>query len=383
MKHQKHLFRLPDHVTYLNTAFMGPLLKTSEEAGYKGIQLKSLPFEITDTNFFKDHLTLKQRFSTLIEADDYEYTAIIPSVSYGIANAAHNIDFKEGDEIVVLQEQFPSNIYSWKSIADEKNLVIKTVNPPKSYKNRGQLWNEALLQAISSKTKVVAISQVLWTDGTLFDLKAVREKTRAYDALLIIDGTQSVGAFPFSIKEIDPDALICGGYKWLLGPYAMGMAYYGAYFHQGKPIEENWMNRANSKDFSSLANYTDEYHPKAGRFTVGESSNFVLTPMFIKALEQLIVWTPSYIQEYCKEITKKAIIELKEMGCIIEDDAYRAHHLFGFIPPKRMNLEELKLKFKEEHIYVSFRGNSIRVSCHLYNTKEDLHKLVACIKQTL
>ena len=380
IKHQKNHFSLPEDVTYLNAAFMAPLLKTSEEAGYNGIRLKSLPYTMTDSTFFKESAILKQRFATLIDAEDYECTAIIPSVSYGIANAANNIDFKEGDEIVVLEEQFPSNIYSWQQIAKEKNLIIKTICPPEGFSNRAEQWNMAIIAAINSKTKVVAVPQVLWTDGTLFDLKNIRKKTREYVALLIIDGTQSVGAYPFSIKEIDPDALVCGGYKWLLGPYALGMAYYGDYFHNGTPIEHNWIHRKDSDDFSKLVNYTDEFRPKAGRFSMGESSNFVLTPMFIKALEQLIEWTPTAIQEYCKEITKEAVRELRNLGCFIEKDSHRSHHLFGFIPPKGTDIEILKSHFEAAKIYVSFRGNAIRISAHLYNTKEDFDKLINCIK---
>lgn len=383
MKHQKQLFSLPDHITYLNTAYMSPQLKAVEEVGHKAVQRKSLPFEITDTDFFKDRALLKQRFAELIHAKDADYCTIIPSVSYGIATVANNIDFKEGDEIVVIQEQFPSNIYSWQHIADKKRLIIKTVDAPHTYKDRGSLWNIALLKAINSNTKVVAIPQVHWADGTLFDLKLIRKKTQENNALLVIDGTQSIGAFPFSIEDIRPDALICGGYKWLLGPYSIGMAYYGDYFHEGTPIEHNWMNRYNSENFANLVNYEDRYQPKAGRFSVGESSNFILVPMFIKALEQLIEWTPVSIQEYCTEISGETVVKLRELGCFIEDNRYRSHHLFGIIPPKGTDLDRLKECFKKEQIFVSYRGNAIRISCHLYNTKADFDKLLACFKEVI
>ena len=383
MDHQKHFFSIPDHITYLNGAYMSPSLKTVEEAGIRGLKRKSLPFEITDIDFFKERTLLKQAFAKLIHADDHEFTAIIPSVSYGIANAANNIDFKEGDEILVVQEQFPSNVYNWQHIAEEKKLTIKTVNPPETFKDRGQLWNRYLLEAIGPKTKVVTLPQVHWADGTVFDLKAIRQKSREFDALLVIDGTQSVGAFPFSIKEIDPDALICGGYKWLLGPYSLGMAYYGSYFHNGNPIEHNWMNRKDSEDFSRLVNYNNEYQPKAGRFSVGESSNFALTPMLIKAIEQLIEWKPENIQEYGRSISGEAVAALRELGCFIEEDNSRAHHLFGVFPPEGLDINKLKAAFKEENIFVSYRGDAIRISLHLYNTAEDLNKLVRILKNTL
>ena len=95
---------------------------------------------------------------------------------------------------------------------------------PKSKTNRGKSWNEAILESISDKTKVVSLGNIHWANGTLFDLKSIREKTTKHRALLIVDGSQSVGVLPFSVKEIQPDALICAGYKWLFGPYGCGYA---------------------------------------------------------------------------------------------------------------------------------------------------------------
>ena len=131
-----------------------------------------------------------------------------------------------------------------------------------------------------------------WADGTLFNLMAIREKTREHDALLIIDGTQSVGALPFSVAKIQPDALICAGYKWLLGPYALGVAWYSDYFNDGEPLEHNWLNRLQSEDFTRLTQYQEKFQDKADRYSVGESSNFILVPMLIRALEQLLQWQP-------------------------------------------------------------------------------------------
>ena len=107
------------------------------------------------------------------------------------------------------------------------------------------------------------MSHIHWADGTLFDLKAIRQRTRDVGALLIIDGTQSIGALPFDIQEIQPDALICAGYKWLMGPYSLGLAYLGEFFDEGIPIEENWKNRHNSHHFARLVNYEDKYQPHA------------------------------------------------------------------------------------------------------------------------
>ncbi|WP_235016419.1 aminotransferase class V-fold PLP-dependent enzyme [Aquimarina sp. AU474] len=350
---------------------MSPQLKSVTEIGLKSVSRKARPNEILPEDFFAEREILKQRFATLISAPDHHNTAIIPSVSYGIANAARNTPIKKGDEILLVDEQFPSNVYIWQEVAQQKGASIKIIKPLTNFEQRGKQWNENILNAISEKTAVVAMAHVHWADGSLFDLKAIRQKTKNNNAFLIIDGTQSIGAFPFSIQDIQPDALVCGGYKWMLGPYAIGMAYYSDVFNNGTPIEHNWMNRHNSEDFNNLTQYEDRYQPKAARYSVGESSNFVLTPMLIRSIEQLIEWTPVGIQEYCQKITQNTVNQLRSLGCLIEDDAHRAHHLLGIYLPDQINLEQLKTRLKEKNITVSFRGNAIRVSPHLYNIEED------------
>ncbi|WP_025665784.1 aminotransferase class V-fold PLP-dependent enzyme [Aquimarina megaterium] len=377
MQHQKHLFDLSDNITYLNGAYMAPQLKSVTEVGLATVIQKARPNEIMPEDFFTQREILKQRFATLVDAPDYRNIAIIPSVSYGIANAANNIHINPGDEIIVVDEQFPSNVYVWQEVASKHGASITVIKPPKSFKDRGALWNQNILNAITQKTALVAMSHVHWADGTLFDLKTIRAKTKDVNAFLIIDGTQSVGALPFSVSEIKPDALICAGYKWLLGPYSTGVAYYGDAFNEGTPIEHNWMNRYNSEDFTRLTQYEDRYKEKAARYSVGESSNFVLTPMLIRAIEQLIEWSPEAIQQYCKTISTTAIQQLRNLGCFIEEDHHRAHHLFGIYLPDHIDLEKLKTKLKEENIFISFRGNAIRVSSNVYNSETDFNRLLA------
>lgn len=380
LKSKKHLFNLSNNVTYLNGSYMSPLLKSVEEIGRDSIAVKLNPQNLSESDFFTGQITLKKRFAQLIEADDYQNIAIIPSASYGISTAANNIPLQKGDEIIVLNEQFPSNIYPWKRKEEETGCIVKMIEAPIIGSNRAIKWNDLLLNAINSKTKVVAIPQLHWADGTYFDLKAVREKTNLVNAYLIIDGTQSVGAFPFSVKDIQPDAVICAGYKWLMGPYSSGVAYYSDRFNDGKPIEESWMNHEGRENFSELVNYNYNYTSKAGRYDVGQSSNFILTPMLSEGIKQVLEWTPQYIQSYCKSISEEAINELRSFGCFIEGESYRGYHLFGVYLPKHIELTEIKNKLSEQNIFVSYRGNAVRISPSVYNTIDDFKKLVACFR---
>ncbi len=378
MKSQKNKFSIPRGVTYLNCAYMSPLLKSVEKAGQKGLQKKRNPFAIAAQDFYTEGEILREEYASLINVDDPKRIALIPSVSYGLAIVARNVKINAGEKIIVVAEQFPSNYYPWHRVAEEAKADLCTVSPPDTLQSRGKKWNERILDAIDSKTRMVAIGNVHWADGTLFDLIQIRKRTRDVGALLIIDGTQSVGALPFDVQKIQPDAMICAGYKWMMGPYSIGMAYYGENFDDGVPLEESWINRKNSVDFTGLVNYQSAYQPGSLRYDVGEHGNFILVPMMIEAVKQIKKWKPENIQIHCKKITPVA--QLRELGCWIEDDDQRGQHLFGIRFPKNFSVARAKENMKKRKISVSFRGDYMRVAPNVYNDTHDFEKLIAALR---
>ena len=377
MRCQKTKFILSKKVTYLNCAYMSPMLKKVEKAGVKGIKQKRKPYHITPIDFFKTSDLVKKRFSSIIDCKNHNRIAIIPSASYGLANVVNNISIKEKDEIILLDEQFPSNVYPWLNLKERSKAKLVFIKRPDTLVDSGKKWNEEILAAITNKTKVVAIGNIHWACGTLFDLIAIRKKTAEVGALLIIDGTQSIGALPLSIEKIQPDALICAGYKWLMGPYSIGVAYYGNYFDKGIPIEDNWINRRGSENFSGLINYSDKYGELASRYNVGEQSNFILLPMLLAGLNQIESWGVKNIQDYCKNLISEEIKKVNQKKYWIEKENYRANHLFGIKQlDNKINLIE---KLKSKKISVSIRGDKIRVSPHVYNDKREIKKLFECL----
>jgi len=375
LTNQRSKFSLPAGSVYLNGAYMSPMLKAVEKKGVEGIQRKRNPALVTGEDFFNETEKIRKEFSTLIHAES-KRIVLVSSVSYGIANVVNNIKVSSSDNLVVAAEQFPSNYYPWHRMHLDTGCKLKVISPPDELINRGKIWNERLLDGIDQHTKVVALGNVHWADGTLFNLKEIRRRSKEVGALLIIDGTQSVGALPFDVKEIQPDALICAGYKWLLGPYSLGLAYYGEYFDNGKPVEENWINRLHSENFAGLVNYEDNYQAGSLRYEVGEHSNFILAPMLLEALKQINQWKPKSIQQYCAHIAQRPINLLREAGYWVEHDHFRGHHLFGVRLPAHVHAEKIKKALQKNKISVSFRGDAVRVSPHLYNSETDLMKLV-------
>ena len=283
---QKGSFSLPEDLHYLNCAYMSPLPRAVEKAGIQGMLRKRNPALLEPDDFFGDSQEIRTLFAGLINAPDPNAIAILPSVSYGIGVAARNTPLESGQNVVLLHEQFPGNVYGWRRLAWENGAEIRMVGPGHG-PSRGRTWNERILESIDSRTGVVALAPVHWTDGTAFDLLAIGARAREVGAALVVDGTQSVGALPMDVQAVEPDALIVASYKWLLGPYSIGVGYFGTRYLDGLPLEETWIAREGSEDFKGLVDYRDDYQPGAVRFDVGERSNFILVPMLVAALNLL------------------------------------------------------------------------------------------------
>ena len=300
---QRDKFIIPDEIAYLNCAYMSPLMKSVIDVGKSAVERKGHPYTIQPEDFFTDSNRLREEFARLINAPDPSKIAIIPAVSYGFANVIKNLHLSANQNIIMVGEQFPSNVYPWLTLSKESGAKINTVHPPEDPIDRGEIWNQLILENINRDTAVITIGSVHWADGTLFDLKSIRKKADEFGALLFIDATQSVGAYPFDFEEIKPDALICAGYKWLMCPYTIGLAYYGEHFDHGSPVEENWINRLESEDFAGLVDYQDEYQPGAVRYDMGERANFIGVPMAVKAIQQLNEW-PARMQISTSSISR-------------------------------------------------------------------------------
>ncbi len=379
MECQRDLFSLPTGQHYLNCAYMSPLLKAVETAGIRGLRRKAVPAEIGPADFFAPAEELRHAFAQLIHTSP-ERVALVPAVSYGMGIATANIALRPDQNVVILGEEFPSNVYPWLEQCQRTRATLRRVDRPQDARAPGAVWNTRLLEAIDARTAVVALSSVHWTDGTLFHLEQIGQRARDVDALFIVDGTQSVGALPFDFERIQPDLLVCAGYKWLLGPYQYSFAAVGDRLLNGEPFEHNWINRKNSQHFSTLINYQSAYQPGARRFDAGERSNFIMIPMLLAALKQIDTWGVHHIQAYCARLSEALGPGLDGTPYTLAPSHERAAHLFGIRIADAEQIPALLQALHQRDVYVSQRGSSIRVSPHVYNTAEDMLALAEALR---
>jgi selenocysteine lyase/cysteine desulfurase len=141
------------------------------------------------------------------------------------------------------------------------------------------------------------------------------------------------------------------------------------------------MTRPNSERFDRLTNYELGYKPGAIRFDVGQSSNFIFLPMLDEALRQVLDWGIENIQEYSRLLGAPLISHFLENGVNLDDEMHRAHHLMGILLPAGTNGEALVNELQSRNVYVSLRGNNIRVSINVFNDDADVQELIEALDQ--
>ncbi|RAW00975.1 aminotransferase class V-fold PLP-dependent enzyme [Pseudochryseolinea flava] len=291
-------FELDPSVTYLNCASMSPMLKSVREASMAALELRANPWRMTKDDWFADSEVLRNDVATVFKTTG-DNIAFAPSASYGMALAAKNMNFKAGKTIVVLDKQFPSNVYTWEHLVRQYDLKIVRVR-----KQDDKSLTESILDAIHDQVVLVAIPNCHWMDGSWIDVEKVSQRVKSVHALLVLDLSQSLGALPIDIEKVDPDFAVAAGYKWMLGPYGLGYMYIAPRWqHVWEPLEYSWLPRYKSEDFSKLTDYTELFKNGARKFDCGEYPMLSIRPMAVAAVKQIVSWGVDSIQSYTKSLT--------------------------------------------------------------------------------
>lgn len=361
---------------------MGPLPRAAEAAGTAGLREKRFPARIVPEDFFRVPDAVRRRFAKVIRAPDAANVAVVPAVSYGISTVARNTRLGPGRNVVIAHEQYPSNVYPWRRAAAEQGGTVRVVRPPGEERDGGA-WTEAVLDQVDAGTAVVAMGVVHWTDGTPFELEAVRARSEEVGAALVVDAAQAAGAIPLDVGALRPDALFAVGYKFLLGPYSCALGWYGERYLDGVPLEETWIARRGAQDFGRLVDYVQEYDRGAVRFDGGQRADFVALPALSASLDLILEWEPARIAAYCGRLVAEAVPALRELGCRVAPAQSRSPHLFGIRLPDGAAPARVRESLERRNVWVSVRGTVVRVAPFVYNTSDDMDALVAALSEAL
>ncbi|MEO1962182.1 MAG: aminotransferase class V-fold PLP-dependent enzyme [Cycloclasticus sp.] len=212
-------FNLDDEVMYLNHAAVAPWPVRTEQAVNEFCRENVTIGSKKYANWLTVEARLKKQIAELINASSVDEIALVKNTSEALSFVAYGLDWNKGDNIVTSDEEFPSNMIPWESLANQgvtvKKTLLKNVSDPTA----------ELINQIDSNTRLLTISSVQYASGLRVDLERLGKACRQTNVLFCIDAIQSIGAFEFNVQRYQADFVMADGHKWLLGPEGLGLFY--------------------------------------------------------------------------------------------------------------------------------------------------------------
>ncbi len=368
----RDLFPITESLVYLNHAAVSPPPSTTIQA--VNAQLHNVAFN--GSLHFRAWVATKERARRHI-ADTInarpEQIAFMRNTSDGLSSIANGYKWKTGDNIVTFRNEFPSNIYGWRRVRDEFGVELRLCE-----EHDGCVDVEQLISMIDNNTRIVSISHIQYASGYRADLVRLSKAARKVDALLVVDVMQSLGVVPVDVKSQLIDAAAGGCHKWLLTPEGIGILYLSDRARERiEPTIVGWVSVENSEDY---LNYEQAWRSGALAWETGtgpavlfyglEESLKLLTHI---GIEKICVYLNELTDYLCEKLAGKDydIVssrqpqEKSQIVCIRHKGDWTPEMLYGHL--------------KQENIIVAPRNDRLRIAPHLYNTKEEIDRLIEAL----
>jgi len=305
----------------------------------------------------------------LINAEPDEI-AFVKSTSHGLSLVANGLDWKPGDNILIYEKEFPSNLYPWLNLKS-RGVEVRVIP---SRNNR--ILIDDIKKLIDARTRLLALSSVQFVNGFRIDLKQLGELCKTNKVLLCVDAIQSLGVLPMDVKKFGIDFLSADAHKWLLGPEGIGIFYCRKELaEQLAPSLIGWKSVRNEFAFehADLKLKTD-----ALRFEEG-SQNLMGIIGLGAAIELLFEVGISAIEEKVFGLGELIIHEAEVRGFQVITPKDRRERGGNITFSGKFDPAMMKDALREKNIMVNVRGGGIRVSPHFYNNEPDISRLFATI----
>lgn len=306
---------------------------------------------------------LKDRLTNLlsIPSEDLSFTS---STSEGINLFAHSLAWRAGDEIAFAADEYPTLCEAWRpAVAAGAVLVPVDISVCAADETERE---DAILRALSSRTRVLALSQVHWVKGTRIDLARVGRACRANGTILVVDGVQALGATPVDLAYVD--VYSAATFKWLLSGFGFALL-----------VMREWVRAQLSPAFRGAVN----------ALTAGPAQAFQLQyahPNYsgIYALDASLQFFESFgwasVHSQIESLTKRLHDGLERIGLPSETPRDRTA---GIVSIRLADAETAAVQLSSRAIRVTSRQQAIRVSPHCYNNESDIDRLLNALSEQI
>jgi len=363
-------------VTYLNLAGNSPIPKAAIKRMQEAIEWKKFPQRIPDAAFFEVPNRVRAAIAKLIGGKPDEI-ALTTGASTGMSAVAYGLDWEPGDEVITASGEFPLQYATWKPMEEREGIKVTVVKPQDTFHT-----SEDLIGALTPRTRLVSVSHVRFDNAAMIDVAKLAAVCHARGTLLLVDVSQSCGAVPMDVTQMGADFLVCAGYKWLLGPFGTGF-FWAKHEHIAKMRSGPfyWMAAEGVDNFADLATAPPRPANAAKRWDAAETANYYNLAALEGGLELVLRAGASTVAEHNHRLIEQLFEGLPKDRCVVASPLERERRgSYGcFQARSAEKTRDLYEKLRAEKVITSLREGKIRVSPYLYNTEQDVDRLVRVV----
>ena len=358
-------FPIAESIIYLNHASVSPLPRRTARAMQQLAEDVMLHGVTHYGRWMETCVAVREAAGRLMGCGSDE-VAITKNTSEGLSFVANGLDWRPGDVVVGIRDEFPANYFPWLRLA-ERGVRLRWLD----LKN-GRIELDEIDRACDG-ARLLAVSFVQYLSGFRIDLDALGEICRRRDVLLVIDGVQGLGPFPVDVRKSGVHALSASAHKWLLGPEGCGVLYIDRdLIPHVEPVEFGWTNVEGADHYS----HEPTLLPDARRYecgtmnTVGYHGLRASLELF---LEVGVEGVAAQVDRLAQRTLDSAL--LKGYEAMTTRDTSSGSGVVSIRKPG-IDSEGTVRQLNEQGISTAHRFGWVRVAPHFYNTEEEIDTLL-------
>jgi selenocysteine lyase/cysteine desulfurase len=357
-----------DGHVWLNCAHQGPLPASAARRAEEAIAWKQRPYELTSERFRDVPERLRRTLARLIGGDPDDIV-LANSASYGLHLIANGMRWRAGDEVLVMDTDFPSDILPWLRL-EPHGVAVRRERP------RGHIFEpDEVRTRIGPKTRLLCLTWVHSFSGWAIDLHAIGQLCRAHDIVFVVNASQALGARPLDVSTAPVDAVISVGFKWLCGPYGTGFCWLHPTLRaQLDPPKAYWLSMLTPDDLEGSVEIRLKSDLGIKAFDIFGTANFLNFVPWTVSIEYLLDRGIQAIADYDQTLVSRFLDRI---------DRARYTMVSPLHPSRRSTLILLTHvvstqtraayeALQRANVHVAMRAGSIRVSPHVYNSVADI-----------
>ncbi len=355
---------------WLNAAYQGPMPRVAADAAHHAVEACMHPYRLDSSDFETVPQQLKSALGRLLHVPPFEII-LGNSASYGLHLLANGIPWKFGQEIIVVQDDFPANILPWLALRQQGILVRQ--EPAEQV-----VHPDSLTTLLRNSTKLLCVSWVNSFTGSAVDVHALAEVCQQHGVLFVLNGAQALGTLPLDLTQTPVDAVVGVGHKWLCGPYGTGFCWLRPALQEMLQYNQAYWQVIAADLDGPAPSFPFPNQRGSERYDVFSTANFLNFRPWVAALEYFLNLSIDSIAQHNRCLVHRLIqgldLEKYRVMSPTQGPEQSMIVILSHVAPEQNR--EIHQRLHQHHIHTALRRGNLRLSPHLYNTETDIDRVL-------